>query len=51
MKYQIQKIGDNILREKLLDMLFESRYSEFDYNTRKIKLYREKLRELGENDI
>lgn len=51
LKYQIQKIGDNILREKLLDMLFESRYSEFDYNTRKIKLYREKLRELGENDI
>lgn len=51
LKHQIQIIGDNILREKLLDMLFESRYSGLNYNERKIRLYKEKIRELGGNII
>ena len=37
------------MREKLLDMLFESRYSELDYSQRKIKLYQKKIEELGGN--
>lgn len=49
LQHQIEMIGDNLLREKLLDMLFESRYSELDYSQRKIKLYQKKIEELGGN--
>ncbi len=49
LQHQIEIIGDNLLREKLLDMLFESRYSELDYSQRKIKLYQKKIEELGGN--
>ena len=50
LKLQINKIGDILLREKLLEMLFDSRYSELDYKKRKIELYKQKLSDLGEND-
>ncbi len=43
---EIAMIGEPILRNKLYDMLYKSRYSSEDFTERKIKIYEKKIEQL-----
>ena len=47
---EISLIGESIIRDKLLEMLFKCQYRDYDLKQKRIKIYEEKIRLLKSED-